>query len=73
MEWKDIVIQGKKKIVLHNKDVIFYKTFTSFGKLGKIHNQERSYQSSDVYKVEDNKFTMQFQEEGEYFTIEYAR
>ncbi len=59
---------------IHSKDVVFYKTFTSFEILRKIHNQERSYQSSDdVYKVEDNEFTMQFQEEGKYSTIEYAR
>jgi hypothetical protein len=64
----------KKKIVFHSKDVIFYKTSTSFENLGKIHNQERSYQSSDdVYKVEDHEFIMQFQEKGEYSTIEYAR
>lgn len=68
------LFKEKTRIVFHSKDVVFYKTFTSFEKLGKIQNQERSYQSSDdVYKVEDNEFTMQFQEEGEYSTIEYAR
>jgi hypothetical protein len=48
--------------VLHNKDVLFYDTFTSFEILGKVvHNQERSYQSSDnTYKVEVNEFIMQF-------------
>ncbi len=36
-----------------------------------LHNQERSYQSSDdTYKVEVNEFIMQFQKEGEYSTIE---
>ncbi len=36
-----------------------------------VHNQERSYQSSDdTYKVEANEFIMQSQKEGEYSTIE---
>jgi hypothetical protein len=46
-------------------DVVFDET------LGEVHNEEISFQSSgDVFKVEANEFTMQFQEEGKDFTIE---
>lgn len=50
----------------------FFYTFTSFEKLGEVvHNQKRSYQSSnDTIKVEVNELIMQSQKEGEYSTIE---
>jgi hypothetical protein len=45
-------------------DVVFDET------LGEVHNEERSFQSNGVFKVEVDEFIMQSQEEGEDSTVE---
>jgi hypothetical protein len=61
------LLRRKKKTIFHSKDVVFDETW------GKVHNQERNFQSSsDVSQVDVDEFTMQSQEEGEDSIVEDA-